>query len=146
MMTWLEVKEAEVIGKWENGRAAMTISRYGKGKAILVGMYPGAAYIDTRDKILIRFIRLLLEEAGVKPPVELEGVKGRVYTRMLVKEKERLIFLFNYGNQDEEITVTSPRINDAKDLCQVAKLSKDNKGNLHISLPAGEVACIWSRA
>ncbi|MCD6220529.1 beta-galactosidase [Candidatus Calescamantes bacterium] len=146
MMTWLEVKEAEVIGKWENGRAAMTISRYGKGKAILVGMYPGAAYIDTRDKILIRFIRLLLEEAGVKPPVELEGVKGRVYTRMLVKEKERLIFLFNYGNQDEEITITSPRINDAKDLCQVAKLSKDNKGNLHISLPAGEVACIWSRA
>lgn len=145
MMTWLEVEEAEVIGEWEDGRAALTISRYGKGKAILVGMYPGATYIDTREENLIQFIRLLLEEAGVKPPVQLEGVKGRVYPRMLVKEKERLIFLFNYGNQDEEITVTHPRINDAKDLCQVAKLSKDNKGNLRINLPAGEVVCIWGK-
>jgi len=152
MMTWLEIKEAEILGKWEDGKAAITLSNYGKGKAMLIGMYPGAAYIDTSDERVAQFIKRVLQEAEVEIPVQLEGVEGRVSPRMLVSKNrnkeqdrdQRLIFLFNYGNKDEKFILAKPQMGDVSDLCKAAKLSRDDKGSLHVNLPAGEVACILS--
>ncbi len=145
MITWFEGKGGEVVGRWEDGRAGMVISEYGKGKAILVGAYMGATYMRKRDDTLIEFIRrLLLEEGKIEIPVKLENVEGKVYTRILVRGEEVMIFLLNYGNREENLTLIKPRIREVKELTGIGEV-EERKENLRIKLPAEEVMIILGR-
>src|SRR5262249_43810628 len=43
----LEPDTAEVIGKWKDGSAAVTVRRHGKGRVYAVGALPGTAWMKT---------------------------------------------------------------------------------------------------
>jgi hypothetical protein len=43
--------DAKVIGTWSDGKAAVTVRDYGKGKAIAVGTLPGHGYIRSAAKV-----------------------------------------------------------------------------------------------
>ncbi len=144
MMTWLSPDGAEILGSWEDGGPALTSHNYGKGKAILIGMYPGASYIDTFDRRLIQFINRIIQEADVNDFVKMQGVKGTVHSRILAKGNQKIVFLFNYSNEAEKFVIREPRLTQVVDLCEVAEV-KERKEGLEINLPTREVAVILGK-
>ncbi len=86
---------ARVVAKFADGSPAIVASDFGKGRMITVGTFLGNAYEVARDETSARFIRALLDWAGVVRPVEASD--PNVEVRMLESGSDRLMFAFNHG-------------------------------------------------
>ncbi|MBI5281317.1 MAG: beta-galactosidase, partial [Candidatus Solibacter usitatus] len=91
---------ARVVGRFEDGRAAAVESSFGKGATLLVGSYASAAYQTTPTSDGARWFSSLLDWAGVKPPLTVEG---EVEARWLDAGAERLLFVFNHGREERQV-------------------------------------------
>jgi beta-galactosidase len=91
-------KEAQVVAQFPDGGAAAVVSRYGKGKTLMLGSYVSAAYETAPDPAVPRFYRALLDWAGVTLPVDGKDVE----VRTLESGAERLVFVFNHNRQAVE--------------------------------------------
>jgi len=91
----LEPCGAEVIGEWPDGRAAVTVNRYGKGKAVYIGSSAFLAYSNNGDDALLRLYRELC--AGVERPAWTD--RNKTHVRVLKRRRQRVYFLFNYDTR-----------------------------------------------
>jgi hypothetical protein len=73
----------------------------------MLGSYVSAAYQSRPAEPARRFFAVLLEWAGVKPPVTATG--GEVEVQVMEAGKDRIVFAFNHGKQ-----AVSPRISLAR--------------------------------
>ncbi len=141
VMTHIQTEKGRACGFWSNKKTAAVINRYGQGQAILLGFFPGAAYVDKADKSLVRFIRLLMGKININPPVEIKGIKGQVNARILQKDGKKLLFLFNYGRKPEKIRLKSKAVSNFINLNRTSETEKTKSG-IRVSIPAGEVALL----
>ncbi len=141
MKTYIQAEEGTPYGFWGNKEIAATINHYGQGKAILLGFYPGASYVDTGDSSLVEFMGLLMKKFDISPPVQIKEVKGRVKTRFLLRGDKGVIFLFNYGNKSEKVYLRAPSLSHPVSLTPTAGLEKAKSG-IRVFLPAGGVALV----
>jgi beta-galactosidase len=72
----------KAVGNYGNGHVAAVENRSGRGKALLVGTYPGAGYFKHHSREAREFFRDLLEWAGIEQQVESGDaeVKARLHT------------------------------------------------------------------
>jgi beta-galactosidase len=87
---------ARVLGRFDNGEAAMVEKSVGKGKAVLVGSLLALAYQREHDDSTKRLLLSLAQAAGVVPEVEVTGAgTSELEVRRLVSEGQQIIFIFN---------------------------------------------------
>lgn len=89
----LEPLGGRVTARFEDGAAAAVESAFGRGKALLVGSYPSAAYHSIPGEDARRWFVSLLEWAGVRKPLLVEG---GVEARWLEAGARRIVFVFNH--------------------------------------------------
>jgi beta-galactosidase len=107
-----ELNGAETLAKFEDGKAAITISNYGKGKAIQIGSYTGMNYhrkgIDEIGRLFPSLIEYAIELD--KPKVK-DDVKVRVDT---LKDGKSLMLIFQ--NKEGKDVSTEVEFNYDKDV------------------------------
>lgn len=68
----------QVIGQYSDGSAAVVEHVYRKGKTMLVGTFPSAAYYYTHDDGNLQYFSRVLEWAGIQPHVTRSNAKLQV--------------------------------------------------------------------
>ncbi|MEJ5367683.1 MAG: beta-galactosidase [Bryobacteraceae bacterium] len=89
-----------VVGRFEDGAPAAVEAAYGKGKALLVGSYPSAAYHSAPGEDARRWFVSLLDWAGVRRELIAEG---GVEARWLESGGGRIVFVFNHGHDAKQV-------------------------------------------
>ncbi|HDN79739.1 MAG TPA: glycosyl hydrolase family protein [Chloroflexi bacterium] len=99
----LEPEGAEVLGYFNDGFPAITLNRYGKGVAVLIGSYPGMVYHWTRDPEAKGFLLDLLEMLGVNPRVSVSD--SEVKARVLALGEAFLLYVINGGLKPKQFVL-----------------------------------------
>jgi beta-galactosidase len=88
------------------GDPAITLSRYGRGRAILAGSFPAGAF--ERDPEGARasgdLLAALVALAGVAPDVRISGGRGQVETRYLESSAAMLLIGINHSDAPQKVT------------------------------------------
>jgi beta-galactosidase len=94
------------MATFADGSPAVMSSTFGKGRMLTIGTFLGNAYEVERDETTARFLRGLLDWAGVERPVE---ANSQLEVRMLESGDQRIVFAFNHDEAlDAAIAVTMP--------------------------------------
>jgi beta-galactosidase len=93
-----------VVGEFDDGTPAAVMSVFGKGRTLLLGSYPSAAYQAAPARESERFFAALTAWAGVTRPVEVSGAP--LEARHLEAGSGALLFLFNHGTTAARSEVT----------------------------------------
>ncbi|MCU7492594.1 MAG: hypothetical protein HF309_12410 [Ignavibacteria bacterium] len=99
---------AEVIARFSTGEAAITLSQYGKGKAILIGSYLGLSFFRNENLLNGELIASLVEmNARIEKPYVFGNQKVRAD---LLKGKDDKIMLIvqNLKHQASEVMLRLP--------------------------------------
>ncbi|HEX2963310.1 MAG TPA: beta-galactosidase trimerization domain-containing protein, partial [Ignavibacteriales bacterium] len=99
---------AEVIARYSTGEAAITLSQYGKGKAILIGSYLGLSFFRNENLLNGELIASLVEmNAQIEKPYVFGNQKVRAD---LLKGKDDKIMLIvqNLKHQASEVMLRLP--------------------------------------
>jgi len=93
---------ARVIGRFPDGRAAITVAEAGRGRAVAVGSFVAMANGQEQHAATEQFLLALARGAGVKPPLEVKGVAPDAFleVRTLEAGAEKALFLFNHSHQN----------------------------------------------
>ncbi|RPJ62732.1 MAG: hypothetical protein EHM23_02610 [Acidobacteria bacterium] len=93
---------ARVIGRFPDGKAAVTVADSGKGRAVAIGSFVAMANGQEQHQATEQFLLALAKGAGVKPPLEVKGVAPDAFleVRMLEADAEKALFLFNHSKQN----------------------------------------------
>ena len=98
---------AQVIASFDCGKPAITLSTYGKGKAIQIGSYIAIQYHKTKEKNGGNLLSGLVElTTDISKPVIPENKKIRV--DVLSKINEKMIIIQNLESEEAQITVKIP--------------------------------------
>jgi beta-galactosidase len=89
-----------VAARFEDGSPAAVEAAYGKGKALLVGSYPAAAYHSAPSEDARRWFVSLLDWAGVERKLVAEG---GVEARWLESGGGRIVFVFNHDREAKQV-------------------------------------------
>lgn len=101
---WLEPTTADVIGEWPNGAPAVTINRYGKGKAVYIGSSATLAYSHNEHPALLELFRTLTQD--IARPAWTD--RNETHVRVLRRGRQRMYWVFNYCAQRLWTTLTIP--------------------------------------
>ncbi len=85
----------QVVATLASGAPAAVVSRFGKGRTLLVGSYLSAGYVTRPDQTTRRFFTALLDWAGVRPVVAVSG--DPVEVRLLRSGSEHVLFVLNHS-------------------------------------------------
>lgn len=107
----LKPTRAKVIGRFSghpfNGSPAITISDYGKGKAILIGTLLGKRYHESKLTNIESFIQKLLKQFDIQPEVELVS-GGKAKISLTEKDGECLAVIRNLTSDINDIQFRIP--------------------------------------
>jgi len=92
---------SEVLAETEDGRPAMVYAPHGKGGAIIVGSFVGAAFHHFHNPNNAKLLTGLAQWLAVAKPVEVHSSEpeGLVEARVLEGDGYRLLFGFNRGQK-----------------------------------------------
>jgi hypothetical protein len=97
----------------ENGRPgdpAIVMSRYGSGRAILIGSFPAGAFEQDPEKARTSgdLLTGLAALAGVAPEVRIDRASGLVEARLLESASALLLIAINHDDRPQKVTMTFP--------------------------------------
>jgi hypothetical protein len=86
--------------------AAAVLSRYGSGRAILIGTFPSAAFEQDpqKNRASGELLQQLVASAGVVPEVRIDGGAGAVEARFLESDGAILLIALNHGETAQKVT------------------------------------------
>ena len=86
----------------------IVMSRYGSGRAILIGSFPSAAFEQDPDKARASgdLLALLTSLAGVTPDVRIDGAPGLVEARFLESADALVLIAINHSDSPQRVTLT----------------------------------------
>lgn len=87
--------KAQVMARFADGAPAIVASTFGKGRMMTVGTFLGNAYEVDREEGTGKFIRGLLDWAGVTRPVAVSD--PNIEVRILESGGERIVLAFNHS-------------------------------------------------
>jgi beta-galactosidase GanA len=93
------------------GDPAIVASRYGTGRAILIGSFPSAAFEQDPEKMRPsgELLQRLIGSAGVAPDVRIDGAPGLVEARFLESPAALLLIAINHADTAQKVTMTFTR-------------------------------------
>jgi beta-galactosidase len=88
------------------GAAAVVMTPYGRGRAILIGTFPSGAFEQDPDKRRPtgEFLQRLIASAGVTPEIRIDGAAGLVEARFLESSEAILLIAINHGDTAQRVT------------------------------------------
>ncbi len=131
----LEPLGGRVVGRFEDGAPAAVESQFGRGRALLVGSYPAAAYHSTPTEEARRWFGSLLDWAGVQPELEVEG---GVEARWLESGADRLVFVFNHEREPRQVRLKWR----GRALGRIEDLMEGGPAQAEFTLPARRVRAL----
>ncbi|MBN1445343.1 MAG: hypothetical protein JW957_04460, partial [Candidatus Omnitrophica bacterium] len=106
-------------GTWEDGRPAVTVNEYGKGKALAIGCHPG---LLAKTEVLLK---RLCGEVSLCPEIESEG---NLIVRKGLSGRKRIYFLFNYGDKPGTIFLDGREVEvGARDIKEIVAQEEQSK-------------------
>ncbi|MQY59941.1 MAG: hypothetical protein GH144_10150 [Clostridia bacterium] len=124
-------------GFYPDGSIGIVENRFGKGRTLLIGTYPGLTYYRKNTAEAASFIRNVLNFAGITQHICTSN--NEVKVRFFKNEKAHYIYLLNIGNKDKEniqIVLSNKlgRFNKAKDMVKKGERYEVKEGIFYISL------------
>ena len=102
----LVAKGAEVIASFDNGEPAITVSEYGKGKAVLIGSYIGLPFIANMNQGNSDFINSIIEyTTHIK---RYTSDLGKTRTDVLTSGKDAMVIIQNLTTEQQSASITLP--------------------------------------
>ncbi len=99
------VTTAKAVGQYQNGALAMAENRYGKGKTLLVGSFPGYRYYKKKSQAAKDFYKGLLTWGGAYQLLD-QNVPD-VLARLHENDKgEKFIWIVNHNKEDKEVAIS----------------------------------------
>lgn len=98
-----ESLQGNAIAHFTDGSGAIVTSTFGKGRMMTIGTFLGAAYEADRDESLAKFIRSMLDWAGVAHGVD---APPGVEVRTLESGADRVVFFFNHNDAAAEVRMS----------------------------------------
>jgi beta-galactosidase len=98
------------------GDPAMTMARFGEGRAILIGAFPSAAFEQDPEKMRAtgELLQRLVAFAGVTPEVRIDGAPGLVESRFLESSGAIVLIALNHADSPQKVTFAfAPSIPEA---------------------------------
>jgi hypothetical protein len=91
--------DSRVLAEFSNGRPAIVYAPFGKGRALIVGSFPGSAYHHFKNAANGKFFAGLAEWLKIARPVEVSVAEpgAMVEARILEGDGYRILFGFNRG-------------------------------------------------
>ena len=88
------------------GDPAVVLSKYGAGRAILIGTFPSAAFEGDPEKMRAtgELLQRLVAYAGVTPDVKIDGGAGAVEARFLESADALVLIAINHGDTPQAVT------------------------------------------
>jgi beta-galactosidase len=96
-------QDSRVLAVFPDGRPAIVAAPYGKGRAIIVGSFPGSAYHHFKNPANGKFFAGLADWVGARRAVEVEAAEAGALVEGRVLEGEGYKILFGF-NRDETKT------------------------------------------
>ena len=97
----------KVLARFDDGRAAITAAGYGRGRAVLIGSFAGAAF--EQDPVKNRnagvLIQTLVADASVQPEIQLDGSDGLAEARVLQSAGGTLLVAINHDEQPRRLSM-----------------------------------------
>jgi hypothetical protein len=89
------------------GDPAITLSRYGEGRAILIGSFPAGAFEQDPEAARASgdLLAALVTLAGVAPDVRISGASGAVETRYLESSSATVLIGINHSDAAQKVTL-----------------------------------------
>jgi beta-galactosidase len=89
------------------GDPAIVSSRYGSGRAILIGTFPSAAFEQEPDRLRAtgELLQRLVASAGVVPEIRIDGAPGLVEARFLESSGALLLIAINHADTPQQVTL-----------------------------------------
>jgi len=113
---------AKVMGKYADGRVAMTVNNYGKGKAIYMGTSMLMEYIFSESAAARSVFGKLNAEAGITNWASTGNPD--TFVRYMERKGQKLVFLFNGFNKVTKATLTlQAKVSSAMDLWSDKKVA-----------------------
>jgi beta-galactosidase len=90
------------------GDPAIVMSRSGRGRAILIGSFPAAAFEQDPDKMRAggELLQALVEAAGVTPEVRIDAGAGSVEARFIESSDALVLIAINHAESPQKVTMT----------------------------------------
>jgi beta-galactosidase len=135
--------DARIVGAFEDGQAAVVLSRFGKGRTLMLGSYVSAAFQSNPTPEAQRFFESLLAWAGVQLPIAVTGAPFEA--RHLESGSDALLFVFNHEAQPAtgEISLRRPAgtyaVTDLTDGSAIASVRSGKGISVKVELPGGGV-------
>jgi beta-galactosidase len=103
--------DVKVLAHFAGGAAAITDATFGRGRAILIGTFPAAAYELDQAKAAGAgaLLKSLVESAGVTPPVSIDTAAGSVEARLLDAGAATLLIAINHDSSAHEVNLQLPQ-------------------------------------
>ncbi|MBT8400962.1 MAG: beta-galactosidase trimerization domain-containing protein, partial [Rhodothermia bacterium] len=140
----LEVDDAEVLAVYSDGEPAVTMSSFGKGKAILIGSYVGLPFHRLGHSANGDFIASLVDHATTIPRPRVVG-RQKVRVDLLTNDAGEIsVVLQNLSGEMADVAVEFPEVIDVRlteifDGEVVTPVRTANGSLLTTHLEAGEV-------
>jgi beta-galactosidase len=94
-------KSSQVLAEFSDGRPAIVYAPFGKGRAMIVGSFPGSAYYHFKNPNNGRFFAGLADWLKIGGPVEATAAEtgAMVEARLLEGDGYKILFAFNRGEK-----------------------------------------------
>ena len=102
--------DVHVLARFAGGAAAITDARRGRGRAVLVGTFPAAAYEQDQARAAGAgaLLKALVESAGVRPDVPISTAAGFAEARILDSGAATILIAINHDTAPHGITLQLP--------------------------------------
>lgn len=134
---------SEIVAVYQDGNPAVTLSEYGKGKAILIGSYIGLVYHQEDYKDNAEFIyKMVINNSDLKTFSISDDRKVRV--DILTVKNNSMLIVQNKENNDVEIEIDAENIESDKfveqfDNSKIEVISDEKRKKLKLKLKRKEV-------
>lgn len=138
-----EPRGGEPAGRYANGHVAAVSNRFGKGRTLLVGTFPGGGYYLHRSPDAKAFFAGLLETAGITQTVKTNN--AAVQARLHTGEGGAHLWVINPARSANTVTVTiaSPSVSyHAAEAVWGGETVRVNGGQITVTVPARDAAVI----
>ena len=100
--------QSQVLARYDDGRPAMVYAPYGRGRALIVGSFPGSAYHHFQNRNNAKFFTGLADWLKIARPVDVVSSEPGVLVepRLLEGERFRILFAFNRGDKTTQARLT----------------------------------------
>ena len=98
-----ETLDGKAIAHFADGSPAIVTSEFGKGRMMMIGTFLGAAYESDREEPLGKFIRSMLDWAGVQ---HANNAPAGVEIRMLESGGDRIAVAFNHNEAPVDVIIS----------------------------------------